>query len=57
MHDTLKGLKAREEMLNELRFFFRNEEQLIKEGWYTEGEFSEAVTEVILEGFRKMNEE
>lgn len=57
MHDTLKGLKAREEMLNELRFFFRNEERLIQEGWYTEGEFSEAVTEAILEGFRKMNEE
>lgn len=57
MFDTLEGLKAREEMLNELRFFFRYEEQLIEYGWYTKDGFSDAVTTVILEGVEKIKGE
>lgn len=43
------GLKAREEMLNDLRFLFRYEEQLIREGFYTEAEFFDAVADAIEE--------
>ncbi len=57
MFDLMKGLKAREEMLEELRFLFRNEEQLKKEGWYSDSDFFEAVVQTFLEGVEKMLKE
>ena len=54
MFDLMKGLKAREEMLNELRFFFRNEDRLKREGWYSDDGFFEAVLSIFLEGLKKM---
>ena len=54
MFDLMKGLKAREEMLESLRFLFRHEEQLKKEGWYSDSEFFEAVIQTFLEGVEKM---
>ena len=53
----MKGLKAREEMLEELRFLFRNEEQLKKEGWYSDSDFFEAVVQTFFEGVEKMLKE
>ena len=57
MFNLMKGLKAREEMLNELRFLFRNEDQLIKEGWLSESEFFETVVEIVLEAVKEMVKE
>lgn len=44
---TLKGLKDRVEILNELRFYFRHEQKLLKEGWITESDFFEIVERLI----------
>lgn len=57
MFKFVKGLKAREEMLNELRFLFRNEDQLIKEGWLSESEFFDNVVEIVLEAVKEMVKE
>lgn len=57
MFNLMKGLKAREEMLNELRFLFRNEDQLIKEGWLSESEFFETVVETVLDAVKEMVKE
>lgn len=57
MFDLMKGLKAREEMLESLRFLFRHEEQLKKEGWYSDSEFFEVVIQTFLEGIEKMLKE
>ena len=57
MFDLMKGLKAREEMLETLRFLFRHEEQLKKEGWYSDSEFFEAVIQAFTEGVEKMLKE
>ena len=46
-HD--EGLNDREELLNELRFFLRYEEELIGDGWYSESDFYEIVFELIKE--------
>lgn len=46
---TLKGLNDRVELLNELRFYLRNEQRLIEEGWLTESDFFEIVEEIIRE--------
>ena len=46
---SLKGLNDRVELLNELRFYLRHEERLLKEGWLTESDFLEAVEEIIRE--------
>ena len=54
MLDFMQGLKAREDMLNELRVLFRHEEQLKKEGWYSDSDFFEAVIQTFLEGIEKM---
>lgn len=42
-----EGLNDREELLNELRFFLRYEEQLIREGWYSESDFKEIIERII----------
>ena len=48
MIDKDEGLKDRKELLEELRSFFRYEEQLLT-GWMTESEFEEGVFSVVLE--------
>lgn len=57
MFDLMKGLKAREEMLNELRFFFRHEHRLKAEGWYSEAGFFEAVMQCFCDYIKKTSEE
>lgn len=57
MFNTLKGLKAREEMLDNLRFLFRYEDQLKQEGWYSDSEFFEEVVNVFLEAVAKQFKE
>lgn len=52
MFDFVKGLKAREEMMENLRFLFRYEEQLLEEGWYSETEFQQAVVDAFLEAIK-----
>ncbi len=42
-----EGLKDRDELLNELRFIFRYEEALIRNGWYSESDFKEAVERIL----------
>ncbi len=39
------GLKAREVLLEDLRFLFRYEEQILRDGFYTDAEFFNAVIE------------
>lgn len=46
---TLKGLNDRVEILNELRFYFRNEQRLLKEGWLSESDFFKIVETLIKE--------
>ena len=41
MIDLMEGFKGREEMLDYLRFLFRNEKELIEDGWFSESEFFE----------------
>lgn len=49
MFNKGEGLKDREELLNELRFFLRYEEELILDGWYSESDFLEIINELILQ--------
>lgn len=42
-----EGLKDRDELLNELRFIFRYEEALIRNGCYSESDFKEAVERIL----------
>lgn len=37
------------ELLNQLRFYLRNERKLLKEGWMSESDFFKAVDEIIRE--------
>lgn len=46
---SLKGLNDRVELLNELRFYFRYEQQLLEEEWMSESDFLEIVEEIIRE--------
>ena len=46
---SLKGLNDRIELLNQLRFYLRNEQRLISEGWLTESDFLKIVEEIIRE--------
>ena len=46
---TLNGLKDRVELLEELRFYLRHEERLIRNGWLTVSDFLEIVEEIIRE--------
>ena len=46
---TLKGLNDRVEILNELRFYFRNEQKLLKEGWMSESDFFKTIETLIKE--------
>lgn len=40
-----EGLNDREEYLNDLRFLFRHEEELLNEGWYSEEDLDELINE------------
>ncbi len=53
----MEGLKTREEMLDDLRFLFLNEEMLLKEGWYSESEFFDAVIQTVEETVEMLKEE
>ena len=44
-----EGLKDRDALLNELRLIFRYEEELIKNGWYSEADFKAAVEAILKE--------
>ncbi len=46
---SLTGLNDRMELLNQLRFYLRNEQRLLAEGWMTESDFLETVEEIIRE--------
>lgn len=46
---SLKGLKDRVELLEQLRFYFRHEQALLDEGWVSESDFFEIVDEIIRE--------
>lgn len=46
---TLKGLNDRVGILNNLRFYFRYEQQLLQEGWMSESDFFKEVEQLIRE--------
>lgn len=46
---SLKGLKDRIELLEELSFYLRHREELLKEGLLEESDFMAAVEEIIRE--------
>ncbi|WP_286140503.1 hypothetical protein [Duncaniella freteri] len=46
---SLKGLKDRVELLEQLRFYFRYEQTLLNEGWVSESDFFKIVDEIIRE--------
>ena len=48
MIDLMEGFKGREEMLDYLRFLFRNEKELIEDGWFSESEFFEEVYSTVV---------
>lgn len=49
MFDTDEELKAREELLDNLRTLFRYESILKADGWYSETEFQQAVVDAFVE--------
>ena len=55
MFDTDEELKAREELLENLRTLFRYESTLIADGWYSEAEFQQAVIDAINEYLDKVS--
>ncbi len=53
--DMLKdSLNDWEDTLNEFRFLFRYEEDLLKGGWYSESEFLEVFIEAIKKAEKKI---
>ena len=48
MFDLIDGLNDREEMLDYLRFLFRNEKELIEDEWFSESEFLEQVYSTVM---------
>lgn len=57
MNDVLKELKALEELTENLRLLFRNEDLLKAEGWYSDSEFLEAVKDEVNDYVETMQEE
>lgn len=55
MIDLMEGFKGREEMLDYLRFLFRNEKELIKDGWFSESEFFEEVYSTVIALAEELN--
>lgn len=56
MNDVLKELKALEELTDNLRLLFRNEDLLKAEGWYSDSEFLEAVQDEVNDYLKHMQE-
>lgn len=54
---SLKGLNDRVELLDQLRFYLRYEQQLLEEGWLSESDFIETVEEIIREYAAKLDSE
>ena len=48
MFDLIDGLNDREEMLDYLRFLFRNDQELIEDEWFSESEFLEQVYSTVM---------
>lgn len=57
MIDLMEGFKGREEMLDYLRFLFRNEKELIEDGWFSESEFFEEVYSTVVVLAEELNKE
>ena len=57
MFDLIDGLNDREEMLDYLRFLFRNEKELIEDGWFSESEFFEEVYSTVVVLAEELNKE
>ena len=57
MIDLMEGFKGREEMLDYLRFLFRNEKELIEDGWFSESEFFEEVYSTVVVLAAELNKE
>ena len=56
MNDVLKELKALEELTDNLRLLFRNEDLLKAEGWFSDSEFLEAVQDEVNDYLKHMQE-
>lgn len=54
MYDNAEGLKALEELTENLRTLFQREDQLKAEGWYSDEEFQKAVLDVFREFIAKL---
>lgn len=57
MIDLMEGFKGREEMLDYLRFLFRNEKELIEDGWFSKSEFFEEVYSTVVVLAEELNKE
>ena len=57
MIDLMEGFTGREEMLDYLRFLFRNEKELIEDGWFSESEFFEEVYSTVVVLAEELNKE
>lgn len=57
MIDVMEGFKGREEMLDYLRFLFRNEKELIEDEWFSESEFFEEVYSTVVVLAEELNKE
>lgn len=57
MIDLMEGFKGREEMLDYLRFLFRNEKELIEDEWFSESEFFEEVYSTVVVLAEELNKE
>lgn len=55
MIDSAEGLNDREGILNELRAFFRYEEELLK-GWYSKSDFEETIIQLAKELIEQTNQ-
>lgn len=49
MIDNDEGLKDRKRILGELSSLLRFEEQLLRDGWYSESDFADEVKRLVLE--------
>lgn len=57
MIDLMEGFKDWEEMLDYLRFLFRNEKELIEDGWFSESEFFDEVYSTVILLAEELNKE
>lgn len=55
--DRCYDLKGREEFLKELEIFFRYKEEMLKDGFYSETGFGDAILDVIYDFFEEAESE